>query len=132
MFRRENIKDTISIFSQMRKESGFVKPEGVDEIFMEVSTFTMHRSVFLRLDYAFGKALLNGAPIEMDVKAFVKAMMLIVSSWEEEMVNDFIIDGKSYGVRFERNGKYYSFYGRNKFPDNYGDFSRLLKTYGVE
>ena len=47
------------------------------------------------------------------------------------MVNYFIIDGESYSVKVEKDGKVYEYEGRNKFPKNYRDFINLLKSNGI-
>ena len=45
------------------------------------------------------EAMLGGKPIQLEVAPFASRLLTIVSSWEERMVNDFIIDGEEYSVK---------------------------------
>lgn len=96
-----------------------------------VTLQNLTKFVNLEIDDRKNEAKLNGEKIELDIPKFASKLLTIVSSWEEKMVNYFIIDGESYTVKIEKDGKVYNYEGRNKFPQNYRDFTTLLKNNGI-
>ena len=74
------------------------------------------KTVVLNLDYENNKAVLNNKSYKMDVRGFMDKLATIVSSWEEVMINNSILDGISYHVYLQRNGELKKYVGRNKFP----------------
>ena len=85
----------------------------------------------LEIDDKKNEAILNGKKIELDIPPFASRLLTIISKKKEKMVNYFIIDGESYSVKVEKDGKVYEYEGRNKFPKNYRDFINLLKSNGI-
>ncbi len=92
-----------------------------------VSVFNMYNSRYLVLDDEKNEATFNGQKVNIDIKPFASRLLAIVSSWDERMVNEMVLDGESYFVKIEKDGKVYTYEGRNKFPVNYRDFVGLLR-----
>lgn len=114
-----------------RENSEKAASDGEEPIYIEVSVFTYIKSTFLVIYYNSGKATLGGCDFELDIPAFTSKLFTIVSSWQPKMMNYGIIDGMKYGVHIEKGGEVYDYEGRNSFPDNFRDFSKLLRDYGV-
>lgn len=96
-----------------------------------VTIRNLSQQVYLTLNDEKNEAILGGKPIQLEVAPFASRLLTIVSSWEERMVNDFIIDGEEYSVKIEKDGKNYLYEGRNKFPKNYRDFINLLRSANI-
>ena len=86
----------------------------------------LRKSVNLNLDYTTSTATLNGKPINLDVRNFMNKICEITSSWEEKMINENILDGLSYFVYIQKDGKIKKYEGQNKFPKNFSQFIILL------
>lgn len=85
----------------------------------------------LVLDDATQEAKLNGKKIKLDIDKFASKVLSIVSSWEKRMVNEFIMDGQEYKVKIEKEDKTYEYYGKNKYPENFREFSKLLQENNI-
>ncbi len=96
-----------------------------------VTVFNMYKSRHLTLDDEKNEAVFNGKKIELDVPPFASRLLAIVSSWDNRMVNNMILDGESYNVKIEKDGKVYNYEGRNKFPANYRDFVELMRSHNL-
>ncbi len=96
-----------------------------------VSIFNMYNSKYLVLDDEKNEATFNGKKIDLDIPPFASRLLTIISSWDHKMINDMILDGESYYVKVEKDGKVYTYEGRNKFPINYRDFVELLRTHNL-
>ncbi len=81
----------------------------------------------LVLDDETKKAKLNGEKIKIDIDDFASKILSIVSSWDARMVNEFIMDGQEYKVKIEKDEKTFEYYGKNKYPDNFKEFTTLLQ-----
>ena len=92
-----------------------------------VSVFNMYKSRYIVLDDEKNEATFNGKKVELDIPPFASKLLTIISSWDNRMVNDMVLDGESYSVKVEKDGKVYNYEGRNKFPLNYRDFIDLLR-----
>ncbi len=67
--------------------------------------------------------------LSMDIPNFVRRLKEIVSSWEHEMVDHRILDGMCYHVSIQKKGEdAIEYRGQNKFPENYREFSVLLRA----
>ncbi len=98
---------------------------------VKISIQNMVNFTNLVVDDETNKATLNGQEIKLDIPYFVSKLVAIVSSWKSKMINDFIVDGEIYLVKIENEGKIYTFEGRNKFPENYREFKKLLKNNNI-
>ena len=70
--------------------------------------------------------IVNDKKKNINVDMFASKLLRIVSSWEEVYENPYIIDGLSYEVKIEKDGKTYNYYGKNDFPKNFHQFTELL------
>lgn len=93
---------------------------------IRVGMNTLTKNMILNLNYEKNQAICNGVAVEIDVKPFCEKLLTIVSSWDKKMVNTNILDGLSYYVKIEKDGKKYSYVGQNKFPHNFNEFLELL------
>ena len=96
-----------------------------------VNVFTMHKSTYLQIDTNTKQASLNSKKIALDVDLFANRLLKIVSSWENKMINNFILDGISYSVTIDNNGVETKYEGKNKFPKNFQEFTELLEDYEI-
>lgn len=85
----------------------------------------------LTIDSEKNEAKLNGKAKEMDIEKFTSKLLTIVSSWEEKMINPFVLDGLEYSVEIEKDGKNYKYEGKNSFPDNFEEFAALIKSENI-
>lgn len=92
-----------------------------------VTLTNLYNSIALKLDCEKNEATLNGKQIKLNVPIFSSKLLSIVSSWDNKMINDMVLDGISYSVEINKDGKRYKYEGRNDFPDNYNEFISLLR-----
>ena len=69
----------------------------------------------------------NGDKVDVDAREFVGQMSLVLSSWKEKYINNLILDGEEYRVKIVNDeGEERMLYGKNAFPENYGEFKKLI------
>ena len=96
-----------------------------------LTTRSLTNSVYLTLNDETNEAKLNGNKISIDIQRFSSRLLTIISSWAPKMINTNILDGLSYSVKVEKDGKEYNYKGSNKFPDNFREFTNLLTEYKI-
>ena len=57
---------------------------------------------------------------------FSNRLLGIISSWEKNMINPFIIDGESYEIIIQDEPEKLKYVGKNYFPSNYYKFKNLI------
>lgn len=71
--------------------------------------------------------LVDSQPKDININKFASKLLRIVSSWEERYDNDLnVIDGLIYEINITKDDKNYNFYGENKYPKNFYEFSSLI------
>jgi len=70
---------------------------------------------------------LDGKQQKINVDNFMFHLKNIVRNWEEEYINQSILDGLSFSVTLTKDGRKFTSRGRNKFPDNFSCFLRLIE-----
>ena len=98
---------------------------------ISLSIWNIRSITSLSLDDIANTATLNGKNIELNIPEFASKLLTIVSSWDSEMINHNILDGVEYRLKIEKDNKIYQYIGRNKFPNNFHDFLKLLTDYNI-
>lgn len=62
-----------------------------------------------------------------DYDAFIKELKEIIKDWKDNYDEPNVIDGTQWNLDLLENDKHYR--GTNKFPDNFDEFTNLLKKY---
>jgi len=79
---------------------------------------SMFSSVVICADNVEKSVTLDYKPISYDPEKLVYHVFDMTRGWPNHLINDDIIDGKSYSVKIEDGDKLESFVFQNKFPPN--------------
>ena len=69
---------------------------------------------------------LNGVKKDIDVDDFAIRFLLIVSSWDEKMVDEEILDGDSYHIIIKEDQLKKEYFIQNEYPESFNDFIDLI------
>ena len=69
---------------------------------------------------------LNGVKKDIDVDDFAIRFLLIVSSWDEKMVDEEILDGDSYHIIIKEDQLKKEYFIQNESPESFNDFIDLI------
>ena len=97
-----------------------------DEEKILITYSTMHETTDIKINCTTNEAFYEDEKVDVDIRSFKHRLFEIVNLWDEEMINDNILDGISYSVSIQIHGKLISYHGRNKFPVNFKKFQRLI------
>ena len=99
-----------------------------------VTVRNLNNIINIFADDAANKITLNDKPIKFDAVEFVSRVTLTTFNWPIRNIDNSIIDGESYQIKIiADDNKERKIIGKNSFPYNYADFSKLInevKNYG--
>ena len=72
------------------------------------------------------EVLVNCTPIDFDAIKFVGDISLITLNWNNEYVNNSILDGEECRVKLVQDDKERIIKCKNAFPLNYGEFKETI------
>lgn len=72
--------------------------------------------------------IVNGKTIETDVDEFITQVLFITNSWNP-VYSGFGVDGESFNLLFENNGKKREINGKNSLPTNYHKLKNLVRRF---
>ena len=94
---------------------------------VDVKIINLNETINIFADDIEKKIVLNGLPVDFDPVKFVSEVSVITYNWEENNINNSIIDGERYAISIiSNNNKQRKIMGKNNFPFNYKDLVKLL------
>ena len=94
---------------------------------MKIGILVRSITGYYKITLENNKFIVNGKEKNnIDIEDFTRRLFVIVASWDEEMINDSILDAESYSVVIHKDDKKFSFEGRGKYPENYNKFIELV------
>ena len=91
---------------------------------IEIELISMYKNT--KIDVIDDVFFVNGTKKDVDIERFMRRLFCITATWKENMVDNGILDGESYKVKIYDSDKKATYFGKNNFPANYGEFVRLI------
>lgn len=96
------------------------------KVFIKVANMNTIYNIFA--DDKTGECVFNGKNIEYDTKEFVKKIALVTNKWPQNNYGGRTFDGEEYKIKIVNDvGKERVIVGKNQYPANYGEFSKLIR-----